>query len=88
MAGLFVKLILITILTICIAVDIKKIKSNKEIIKTYSEVNKEQKKANEILEKDITLRKEYMEEHKLLKKKLDTLNRKLTIVNKYNNKKY
>lgn len=88
MIGVFINLVLIIIWTTYIVVDIKKIKSNKEVIKAYNEVNEEQKKANEILDKDVTLHKEHIEEHKLLKKKLDTFNRKLTIVNKYNNKKY
>ncbi|MEG1256619.1 hypothetical protein [Clostridium sp.] len=82
--GIFINLVLTIIGITYIAVEIKKIKSNKEVIKTYSEINKEQRKANEILEKDITLRKEHMKEHKLLKKKLDAVNRKLTIANKYN----
>lgn len=88
MIGIFVNLALIAILPIYIVVDIKKIKSNKEVIKACNKVNEEQKKTNEILDKDVTLHKEHIEEHRLLKNRLDTVNRKLTIVNKYSNKKH
>lgn len=80
-------LILIIILAIYIVVDIKKLKSNKEVIKACGEVNLKQEKTNKILEEDIDLYKEHIEEHKLMKKKMDTVNRKLTISNKYMNKK-
>lgn len=84
----FINLILILMLSIYIVVEIKRIKSNKEVIKVYTEISNKQKKANELLEKEVILRKEHKEEHRLLKKKLDSVNRKLTIVNKYNCKKY
>lgn len=80
-------LIFIIILTIYIVVDIKKLKSNKEVIKACGEVNLKQEETNKILEKDITLYKDHIEEHKLMKKKMDTVNRKLTIANKYMHKK-
>lgn len=88
MISILVNLVLIIILPIYIVVDIKKIKSNKEVVKACNKINKEQKKANEILDKDVTLHKKHIEEHRLLKNRLDAVNRKLTIVNKYNNKKY
>lgn len=88
MIGIFINLALVVILPIYIVVDIKKIKSNKEVIKACNKVNEEQKKANEILEKDVTLHKEHIEEHRLLKNRLDAANRKLTILNKANYKKY
>lgn len=88
MISILVNLVLIIILPIYIVVDIKKIKSNKEVIKVFNHVNEEQKKADEILENDATLHKEHIKEHRLLKNRLDTVNRKLTIINKYNNKKY
>jgi len=88
MIGTFINLALIVILPFYIVVDIKKIKSNKEAIKAYNKVNEEQKKTNEILDKDIALYKEHIEEHRLLKNRLDTVNRKLTILNKTNYKKY
>lgn len=88
MISTFINMVLIVILATYIVVDIKKIKSDKEVIKAYNKVNEEQKKANGILDKDVVLHKEHIEEHRLLKNRLDTVNRKLTIVNKYNNKKY
>ena len=88
MISTFINTILIVILAMYIVTEIKKIKSNKEVVKAYNKVNEEHKKANEILDKDVTLRKEHIEEHRLLKSRLDAVNRKLTIVNKYNNKKY
>lgn len=88
MISMFVNLVLLIILSTCFVVDIKKIKSNKEVIKTCNKVNEEQKKANEILDKDVTLHKEHIEEHRLLKNRLDAVNRKLTILNKANYKKY
>ncbi len=81
-------MIIIVILATYIVVDIKKIKSNKEVVKACNKINKEQKKANEILDKDVTLHKEHIEEHRLLKNRLDAVNRKLTILNKANYKKY
>lgn len=86
--GVYVNLFLNIMLAIYIVIEIKRIKSNKKVIKAYKEINKKQKKANELLEKDIAFHKEHMEEHKLLKKRLDAVNRKLTITNKYNYKKY
>ncbi len=88
MIGIFINLALIVILPIYIVVDIKKIKSNKEVVKAYNKVNEEQKKANEILDKDVILHKEHIEEHRMLKNRLDAVNRKLTILNKANYKKY
>lgn len=88
MIGIFINLALIVILLIYIVVDIKKIIRNKEVIKVYDHINEEQKKANKILEKDVALHKEHIEDHRLLKSRLDAVNRKLTILNKANYKKY
>lgn len=88
MINTFINMIIIVILATYIVVDIKKIKSNKEVVKACDKINKEQKKANEILDKDVTLHKEHIEEHRLLKNRLDAVNRKLTILNKANYKKY
>ncbi|GEM_PF-1738586 len=88
MINTFINMIIIVILATYIVVDIKKIKSNKEVVKACNKINKEQKKANEILDKDVTLHKEHIEEHRLLKNRLDAVNRKLTILNKANYKKY
>ncbi len=88
MISTFINMILIVILATYIVVDIKKIKSNKEVVKACNKINEEQKKANEILDKDVVLHKEHIEEHRLLKNRLDTVNRKLTILNKTNYKKY
>lgn len=85
---IIIYLIFNIILITDIVTNIMKIKSNNNLIKINEERYNIVSETNGTLKSDIAIREEHIEEHKVLQRKLDSVNRKLTILNKANYKKY
>lgn len=80
--------ILIIMLTVNIIMDICKIKSNNKVIKELDRRDSVLKDVGKQLREDRRYHEESMKVRNVLNKKLDTVNRKLVILNKAKYKKY
>lgn len=88
MIRIIIYLIFNIILITDIVTNIMKIKSNNNLIKINEERYNIVSETNGTLKNDIAIREEHIEEHKALQRKLDSVNRKLTVLNKANYKRY
>ena len=88
MFGISINLILMFVLISNMIMDTLKMRSNCKLRKEYEKNNRQLNLARKSIEEDISVKTKHMDEHRKLNYRLGSVNRKLTILNKANYKKY